>query len=250
MPRLTLLPPGLDLAALTFVSHYPKYFLFNQFYLIRPSTVIANMAIDVLASSVPFSLLRTTIPAHTGHPPPGSIANSFIINDLPVQLALGALAAALHGLVLFASYQTWLPSFLVVELEGMPSVAAAKQSQFSVLVAALLPLGIATRALLFTPAAATQTDDRDRAVPEFDPASATLSETVAYTFWSWSARTRELIKRAATTATLTLVYTFLHLHFTVHGIESLGAAAWASVWAFALLATAAVFVWVGQFEKR
>ena len=239
---------GTDLVALTTVSHFPVYFLFNQFYSIRPSTCLWSIFTDILAASIPFALLRPALPAHAKNPPPGSVADRFLIHDMPTKLITAALGAALHGVLLFASYRTWMPSHLVSNFYPLATIDAAKAPNINVFVFNLLPLGIAMRTFLFTPALATPADERDHTLPDFDPASATLSETFAYTFWGWSARTRELIKRAAIVAGVTFMYTFVQLTFTVRGVEPAGAAGWAGFWSIAGLATAAVYGWVGHLE--
>ena len=227
------------------IAHYPINFLFNHFYRIRPSSVLASLLVDLVAAAVPFKLFRPALPSHTRD---GAVANRFLIDDLPVRLLLTVIGAGLHAALLLVSYYTWVPGVLVQYFFPIPDVSAATKPNFPLMVVALAPLGLATRVFLFTPAAAAPSDARERGAPRFNPESATLSETAMHTFWSWSARSRELIKRALVAALLTFGYTFVQLYFTVRGVEAWGAGVWGLLWAVAGLMTAAVYGWAGRFE--
>ena len=237
----------MDLVALTIIAHYPVGFLFNQFYRIRPSSVLASLVVDIVAAALPFKLFRPTLPSHTRD---GAVANRFLIDDMPVRLLLTVIGAGLHAALLLVSYYVWVPGVLVENFYPISDVTPAKKPNFPLMVLSLLPLGLAARVFLFTPAAAAPADARERTAPRFDPASATLAETALHTFWSWSARSRELIRRALVSALLTFGYTFVQLYFTVRGVEAWGAGTWGLLWTVAGLMTAAVYGWAGKFEEN
>lgn len=197
---------------------------------------------------MPFYLLRSYDASHRLESPKGLVANRSVINDYSVQILTSVLAAGIYGLVIFGSFGSWLPVFLVTHFDGIRDISALYDRDFPHLVAALIPIGIAAKVFLFTPATAAKPDASDEKFAHFDPQTASLSETVIYNFWGHSKRTRTLIQRTATLVAVGGLHTWMQTYHTVEGAESIGAAGWSSVWAAAAILTSATYWWVGDVE--
>lgn len=138
---------------------------------------------------------------------------------------------------------------LVLHFDGLPTIAPAHAAAaLPRLLLTLLPLGYAAREFLFAPATGARLNLGDIRARAFNPATATLAETVRYNLWGYSKRTRELIKRTATLVVVSGFNTWLQTFVTVEGVESVGAAGWAGVWAAAAVGTGLVYAWVGDVE--
>ena len=235
---------GYDMASLTFLAHLPTNFLLFYFYHIRPSTVVFSLVTDIISTYVPFYLLRPLAPVHYAEAPRGAVANRFIINDFPILIYTTLLAAGIHGIVLFASFTTWLPIHLVLYFDGIRDISFVHESQLPWLILASIPTGLAARTFLFSPAAGAKRDLGDIKNLAFKPETATLSETIYYNLWGYSKRTRTLIQRTAILAATIGLYTWFQIWFTVDGTEWTGAAGWGAVWSAATTLTGAAFWWV------
>ena len=219
-----------------------------NFYGIRPTTILSSLAVDVLAVYIPFRLLRPFAPVHSAAPPKNSVANASIIADLPIQISTSLLAAGIYAAELYVGYQTWLPRFLAWHFDGLHSLSTAYDAQFPTLVLGFVPVGVAVKAFLFTPATATKPDGVERWNARFNAATATLGETVVYNLWGYTKKTRTLIKRTALLATVTYFVSWLQVYVTIEGVTSKGAAGWASVWGIAPALCGLAYVWVGNVE--
>lgn len=239
---------GYDLASLTLLSHMPPLYLLTAFYGIRPTTALSSLAIDMAATYIPFRLLRPVLATHASDAPKGTVSNRSIINDLPVQLYTTVLAAGVYAVVVFTSFLSWLPVHLVTHFDGIRDISAAHNSQLPTLILFLLPVGIAAKSFLFTPATGAKPDLGDMVQMAFNPETASLGETIRYNVWGYSKRTRTMIKRSATLAALCFVNTTLQVAATIAGAEAVGAAGWAGVWSTAALLTGATFWWVGHVD--
>ncbi|MCJ1366581.1 hypothetical protein MMC16_005710 [Acarospora aff. strigata] len=237
-----------DLASLTLLSHLPTLYLLRTFYSIHPTTVLTSLAIDLLTTYIPFRLLRPVSPTHSLHAPKGSVANRAIINDIPLRALTTILAAGIYGVVIFGSYSTWLPVHLAVHFEGLRDISAAHTSALPFLIATFIPVGYAAREFLFSPATGALLNLGDITARAFNPATATLGETIKYNVWGYSKRTRELIKRTATLVAVSGFNTWLQAYVTIEGAENYGAAGWAAVWATAAALTGLMYSWVGDVE--
>ncbi len=239
---------GYDLAALTFLSHMPHLYLLTTFYGIRPTTVFSCLAIDVLTTSLPFHLLREVSSTHIVDAPKRLVSNRSVINDLSVRVYTTFLAAGIYGVVVLASYVNWLPVYLVTHFDGIRDISAAHSAALPYLIIAFLPTGFAARAFLFTAATGARPDTYDKELARFNPATATLGETIMHNLFGYSKRTRTLIKRTATVAITGGLHTWLQTYVALEGVEGLGAAGWSAVWAAAAALTGAAFWWVADVE--
>ncbi|KAI9852665.1 MAG: hypothetical protein M1838_006122 [Thelocarpon superellum] len=218
---------GIDLASLTLLAHLPPLYLLGTFYEIHPGTVLTSLVIDLTTTYLPFRLCRP-------------LASRSIVSDLPIRALTTALGAAVYGTVLYASYQSWLPIYLVVHFDGIRDISAAHAPAFPLLVATCLPIGYAAQEFLFTAA----TGETGKVA--FNPTTATFGETVYYNLWGYSARTKAVILRTATLVFVTGVNTWVQTFVTVQGVENNGAIGYATLWSTAAAVTGLAFIWVGN----
>ena len=237
---------GVDLASLTLLSHLPPLYLLHTFYSIQTSTVITSLFIDIIATYLPFRLLRPLSPVHNSTAPESAGLNRSIIEDIPVRLLTTLFAAAIYGTVIFASYQSWLPVYLVTHFDGIRDISAAHSPALPMLVATCVPIGYAAKEFLFTTSAGSRGGLGDASASSFDPATATLFETVYYNFWGFSKRSKLVITRTATLVFVTSLNTWLQTFVTIKGVENYGAVGYAALWASAGALTGLAFLWVGN----
>ncbi|KAI0128851.1 hypothetical protein BJ170DRAFT_348835 [Xylariales sp. AK1849] len=221
---------GYDLAALNLLSHGPPLYLLAAFYNTPPSALLLTLAIETFSTYLPFRLLR---PLSQAHGDPASTPNAELLTDKPIALLTTLLSGAIYTVSLFAAYNTYLPTALIVYFANIPSILAAHEATYINLLPVTLTLGFAATSFIFAPAEAEQ-DEKPR---DFDPVSASLKETVSWNLWGWSKRTKTTMKRTATLMLVTGVNTTLQTAFTIEGAELGGAMAWASVWVVAAAVT-------------
>ncbi|KAI4134529.1 MAG: hypothetical protein LQ347_001452 [Umbilicaria vellea] len=241
--------PGIDLASLTLLSHYPPLYLLTTFYDIRPTTMLTSLVIDILTTYIPFRLLRPVHPTHHTSPPKGAVANRSIINDFGVRLWTTALAAAIYGVVVYTSFYTWLPVHLVLYFDGLRDISAAHSAALPYLIASSFPIGYAAREFIFTPATGARPDLGDIRAKAFNPETASLRETLWYNVWGFSKRTRTIIQRTATLVAVAGTHTWLQVFVTVEGTEFYGAAGWAGIWSAAAALTGSAYWWVANVDE-
>ncbi|KAI1074345.1 hypothetical protein F5B20DRAFT_574162 [Whalleya microplaca] len=233
---------GYDLTALNLLSHGPPLYLLYAFYGTPASALLLTLAVETIATYVPFRLLR---PLSTAHASPSTAPNAEIVTDRPIALLTTLLAGAIYSVTLSFAYATYLPRFLVVYFAGLPSVASAHDTTFVALLPMTLVLGLAAHTFIFTPAEASPNTPDDEK-EEFDPVEASLAETVRWNVWGWSAQTRVVVQRTALLMGITGVNTFLQTSLTIRGVEPAGAAAWSSVWVLAAAVTGLALGAVGS----
>ncbi|RYP63459.1 hypothetical protein DL771_009252 [Monosporascus sp. 5C6A] len=233
-----------DLAAMNVLSHGPPLYLLYAFYEVPAAPLLLSLAIETLATYLPFRLLR---PLSAAHATPSQAPNAEIVADRPIALLTTLLAGAIYSVTLFCAYATYLPMYLVMYFADLPSLVAAHESTWVGLVPATLALGVAARVFVFTPAEATTPTSRQREqLEKFDPAAAGLAETLRWNVWGWSAPVKVVIRRTALLVMLTGVNAFLGARYGVRGVETPGAIAWASVWVAAAALTGGALGAVGS----
>ncbi|KAJ4361033.1 uncharacterized protein N0V89_001602 [Didymosphaeria variabile] len=234
-----------DIGALTAVINIPFAFLLTTFYNISLLTAFAHIAIEVIAIVVPTYLLR---PIADVNNPAVPLRNRYLLNSFQVSWSNTALAVGVYATVLYSSLQTnWLTLFLINHFD-LPSVELAHDVQAATFVPKLLIAGYATKAFLLDPAIGAQ-PDTGAATPvgDFEPATATLPQTLKHNFWFFGRRTRTLIQRTAVLSIFLLANTVLK-GATLEGSEVIGSAGYASVWIVAANICAWWFVWTGDAE--
>jgi hypothetical protein len=200
--------------------------------------VISSLLIDTLTTYVPFRLLRPLSPAHSASP---AVANRELVTDFSIQASTTFLAASIYSVVLYASYVTFLPVSLATYFSGIPSVAAVHSATPITLLPLTLPIGLAAKTFIFTPAAAASSE----AAAAFDPVTASLTETLWYNLWGYSARSKVFVQRTLVLVLLCFTHTFIQTLVTIRDVEAPGALAYAGVWAVAAGTTGTVLGLVG-----
>lgn len=201
----------------------------TAFYDLSPKTALAGLAVDVVASFVPFFLMRPFSPAHKAE---ASTPNREIIVDRPIQVLSTLLASFIYNVVLFLSYQTYLRTALVLHFEGIHTVQPTQAGLIALTTLSLVS-GIAARSFIFTPLAATGRTDQDEKAAQFDPVEASLGETLWWNVWGYTTQTKVGIARTLAVVAVTGINTYLQCALTISGVESTGAVVYASVWTLA-----------------
>jgi hypothetical protein len=207
--------------------------------------VVTSLSIDVLTASMPLRLLRPLSPSHTANPPTSALASRAITNDLPIRTFTGLLATAIYGMVLYTSFATILPSTLATRFDGLHDLSFMYETGFLPICALMLPLGFAACDFIFTPATAARVPAADSKKP-FNPVTATLKETFMHNVWDYSARSKIVIQRTAMLVVVCGFNTWLQTFLTIAGVESGGAAIWATIWSTAAAFVGAALWWVGD----
>ncbi|KAK3692524.1 hypothetical protein B0T22DRAFT_16075 [Podospora appendiculata] len=238
---------GYDLAALALMSHGPTTLLMTVFYGIRARTAGAYLGIDVVSAFLPFILLRQLSGAHSAAP---GVPNREIVADRGIQVLTALLSALVYSTTLFLACRTFLPTTLVLAFEGIPTIVPAADAMLfgfgsPATQNLCLLFGAAARTFIFTPFITTPPATQDKEASEFDPVSATLGQTVAYNLWGFTGQTKVSIKRTAVAMLLTAVNTYLQCSSMINGVESYGAAAYASIWTVATMITGLLLRYVG-----
>lgn len=96
----------------------------------------------------------------------------------------------------------------------------------------MIVLGVATKSFVFTPSTATSDSLAEIRAKAWNPATATLGETVRRNlgFSGWSKRSKMVVRRTAVLMLVSGVNTFVQTYVTVEGVEAVGAAGYAGVW--------------------
>ncbi|KAK3322526.1 hypothetical protein B0H66DRAFT_474740 [Apodospora peruviana] len=230
---------GYDLASLALLSHGPTAYLLSVFYGISPLTTGVYLGVEVVSCFLPFLLLRQLSGAHSAAP---GVPNREIVVDRGIQVLTSLLSALIYNVVLFLACRTFLPTILVLNFEGIPTIEPATDAMLlgfgspTTQVLSLL-FGIAARTLIFTPLVTTPEAVQDKQSTEFDPVKATLGQTVAWNLWGYTNQTKVSILRTTAATIITAVGTYLQCTLAINGVDSPGAATYAAVWAVATMAT-------------
>ncbi|KAK0623550.1 hypothetical protein B0T14DRAFT_428249 [Immersiella caudata] len=240
---------GYDLAALALLSAGPATYLTSVFYGLRTVTASGYLAVDVVSAAVPFVLLRKLSSAHSAAP---NVTNREIVVDRGIQVLTSLLAGFVYSVVLFLASRTYLPDTLVLHFEGIPTIRPATDAVLfgfgspTTQVLGLL-FGIAARTFIFTPLVMTpRTAEEEKEMTEFDPVRATLGQTATFNFWGFTNQTKVSIKRTAIVMLYSAVNTYLQCVLGIKGVDSYGAAVYASVWVIAALMTGLSLRYVGS----
>lgn len=203
----------------------------TAFYTLSPSTAIAALTVDILSAAVPFFLLRPLAAVHT----PGSALPNRELIDPVLQAMTSFLSAAIYCVTIVLSLRFLLPRVLIIYFTGLPSLEPAYSASYQGMIPVALAFGIAANTLIFAPYATTGKAKEDDKIDDFNPASATLGETVQWNVMGYTAKTRVWVVRTALACVVTAVNTYLACTMTIYGIQGTGAAAYAGVWVVAAL---------------
>lgn len=182
---------------------------------------------------MPFFLLRPLAAVHTRG---SSLPNRELIDPV-LQAITSLLSATIYCVTIVLSLRMLLPRVLVVYFSGLPSLEPAYAASYVGMIPVALAFGIAANTLIYAPFATTGKAKDDDKIGEFDPASASLKETVEWNVLGYTAKTKVVVVRTAVACFVTAVNTYLACTMTIYRIESTGAAAYAGVWVLAALAS-------------
>lgn len=236
------------------LSHLPTLLFLQVFYTIHPTTIILSGLAVLLSSWIPFALLRRPIPLHDpSSAPSGTVANRYILLDKTTLAATSILATSIYSVTLFFAYATFLPVHLVTYFDGIRNISSTHLgfAGFPVLILSLLPAGYAAWEFLFVSSTgvAEPSTTRTEAAYQFDPATATLAQTIYHNVWGWyTPREKALIKRTTVAAAVVGLNTVVQLFGTVRGVEVEGAVGVAGIWSLATVIVGAAYWWVGGVD--
>ncbi|KIW06279.1 uncharacterized protein PV09_02750 [Verruconis gallopava] len=235
-----------DMASLAFQTRLPYYFLITTFYSISQQTCLVALLADVVSAALPFTLLRSRIPAHSSKAPRGSLANRSIVQNFTLSILVTLFAASVYGVILYVSYNSWLPVYLAANFDGVRTFEVAHNSQLPALVITFFPLGWTAKILLFAPSTGAQPSPGDVKIEAFDPETASLTEHLSFNVWGWKSGTKVMIKRTIVLAASVFFATWIKTWKTLEGSDKLGSAGWAALWALASVLNGALLRWVGD----
>ncbi|KEY70262.1 hypothetical protein S7711_04370 [Stachybotrys chartarum IBT 7711] len=221
---------SIDVATMDLLSHGPSLYLLSTFYNLSPGTALGALAVNTVSAAIPFYFFRPLSGAHAS-----PAVREFV--DLPLLVYTTALSSAIYTVTLVLSLRLFLPRILILYFDRIPSLEPAYAASYAATLPVTLLLGAAASAFIFTPFAATGKAKEDDRIGEFDPVEASLSETVWWNFWGYTAKAKVVIRRTAIVMLLTGVNTYLNCTRTMYGVESKGALAYALVWVAAAFGT-------------
>lgn len=215
------------------------------YYQITPLTASALVANEVLSIAIPTYLLR---PVSAVHNPNAPLRNRYLLNSFQVQLSNNLLAIGVYVVVMFCALKTSQLNLFLITHFDLPTLEDAHRETPFMLIAKVAIAAYATRAFLLDPSIGAQPASGDATpIEAFDPATATLPQTVKHNFWFFSRRTRTLIQQTAILSVFLSANTVQRC-LSLRGADSLGAAGYAGVWVLANVICAAWWVWVGDAE--
>ncbi|KAI9369103.1 hypothetical protein BJX61DRAFT_536717 [Aspergillus egyptiacus] len=241
---------GRDVLAFNFLIHLPTYTLLSSFYGLRPTTILTSYAIVLFSSAIPFLFLRNPTLVHNlSRAPKAAVSNRGILQDWAITLYTTVVAAAIYTVVLYLSYETWLPAQLVLHFERLPNIskAHAGPAGLPLLFISLLPAGWAVRDFLFVSSAGTPAataSDVENAETPSKQGEYLACAVYRKTWGALSRRTRVLISRTAILAAVTMANTVIQVAGTVKGASFEGATAWCLVWTLANSVVGLMYGWI------
>lgn len=170
-----------------------------------------------------------------------------IIQDRQTILYTSVAGATIFAVIMYLSFSTWLPGFLVTHFDGIPDIrtAYAGPAGLPIWIITLLPAGYAARELLFVSSTGWSLDREGEEHHRSEREGEYLVTSLYNRTWaSLSPKTRILISRTVVLATMTLLNTVVQVAGTIQGAEVVGATGWGAIWAVAALSIGTYFAWV------
>jgi hypothetical protein len=232
-----------DVSALTVLTYAPFTYLLTTFYEISSLTAAANICIETLSFAVPTYLLRPRSIVHKSNAP---LRNRFLLNSTQVQISSSLLAAGVYVVVLWGGLKSGFLNIFLVQYFDIPTLEAAHLETPVSIVVKIFVAGMAAKAFLLNPSFAAQPfSGAQTPAGDFDPATATLPQTVEHNFYNFDKRTRTLIQQTTILNAFLFVGTVQRC-MTLNGTELIGAAGYAGVWVVANTVIALWYGWVGD----
>ena len=230
----------IDISALTLLANAPYTYLIVTYYGVSTLPASLSLGIQIISIALPTYLLR---PFAEYHSAAAKLPNRFLLDSFQVQSSTAILAIVSYVVALYTALKFDLTAFLVYHFDRIPSLEAAHAETAITLAAKIMVVGWAAQGFLLNSALGQS----GAATPkkEFDPATASLQETIKHNVWFFSKRTRELSKRTAVVAGLTFVHTIWKLQ-TIDGTDLKGSAGYAGIWVAATAFIGLMFSWVSD----
>lgn len=223
--------------------HAPFAYLLTTFYNITPLTAATNICIEVISFALPTYLLRPRSLAHKNNAP---LRNRFLLDSYQVQLSSFMLATGVYVVLLWGGLKTGVLNTFLVQYFDIPTLEVAHIETPLSLVVKTFIAGFAAKAFLLNPSFAAQPLSENQTPGDtFDPATATLSQTLEYNFYNYTQRTRTLIQQTLILNSFLFIAT-VQRSMTLVGTDIIGAVGYAGVWVAANTLIALWFGWVGD----
>lgn len=234
-----------DVAALTVLINAPYAYLLTTYYAISTLTVAAHMIIEVLAIAIPTYLLRSRSVAHRANAP---LRNRFLLQSWQVQGTNAMLAVSVYVVTLWLSVNInfgFLSAFLVSYFD-IPTLELAHIEDPMTILLKVLIAGVTAKEFLLNPSIAAQTSSgASTPVAQFDPATATLDETIKANVVLKDKRKNTLAQQTFILNAFLMTSTVQRC-MTLKGAEVLGAVGYSGIWVFANTLLALWYSWVGD----
>ncbi|KAF1832877.1 hypothetical protein BDW02DRAFT_590082 [Decorospora gaudefroyi] len=232
-----------DVSALTVLTYAPFTYLLTTFYEISSLTAAANICIEILSFAVPTYLLRSRSVVHKANAP---LRNRFLLNSTQVQISSSLLATGVYVVVIWGGLRSGYLNLFLVRHFDIPTLEAAHLETPVSIVMKIIVAGVAAKAFLLNPSFAAQPlSGTQTPAEDFDPATATLPETIEYNLYNSDKRKRTLVQQTVILNAFLFVGTVQRC-MTLNGTELMGASGYAGVWVVANMVIALWYGWVGD----
>jgi hypothetical protein len=225
------------------LTNAPYAYLLATYYEISTLTIAAHMNIEVLAIAIPTYLLRSRSVAHKANAP---LRNRFLLNSVQVQVSNSLLAIGVYIVVLWAGLKTNYLNIFLITYFDIPTLESAHLETPVSMFIKVFTAGVAAKEFLLNPSIAAQPLSGTATPAEvFDPATATLDQTIKANVLPFDRRKRTLVQQTIILNSFVFLST-LQRCMTLTGTEITGAAGYAGIWVVANAVTAAWYAWVGD----
>jgi hypothetical protein len=222
----------------------PYVYLILNYYKITPLTTAAYLFNEVMAIAIPTWLLRSRSAINNRNVP---LRSRYLLESAQVNFSTVALATAVYVVVIYSTYTDIFRRFIVTNLE-IPSMELSHTETIFALIPKLLIAGVATKHFLLNPSfAALPTPGVVSPVEDFDPATASLPQTLKANFWFFGRRTRTLIQQTYVVAFFLVANTVVR-GTSLRGSTFNGLVIYTSVWILANVICAGWWTWIADAE--
>jgi hypothetical protein len=120
------------------------------------------------------------------------------------------------------------------------------------IVLSCLPIGYAAKEFIFVSSTSASKSPYSPTTSDseiFDPAAATLSETIYHNVWGWhTSRQKVLIARTLSVMLIMALHTYGELLGVMKDVSFQGASGWCALWEVATITVATAYWWVGAVD--
>jgi hypothetical protein len=246
--RRDVVDPGLtpavyDVATLTVLMHAPFAYLLSTYYEITTLTIAAHVSIEVISMALPTLLLRKS---NIIHEPSAPLRNRFLLNSVQVQSSNSLLAISVYITTIWAGLKTGYLNLFLISFFDIPTLETAHREDPVAILTKVFIAGICAKEFLLNPSIAAQPASGGATPAEqFDPAIATLDQTIKANVFPAEKRTRTLAQQVLILNAFVFANTVQRC-MTLSGSELMGAAGYASMWVVANSILALWYAWVGD----